>query len=92
MNLIDILTQGDSLDGALCGSDGPDDLKWFPGAYETDEDAKATCRTCPVKAECLEGALEREEPHGIFGGATPEERKRIARNRARKSRAKETTE
>jgi WhiB family transcriptional regulator, redox-sensing transcriptional regulator len=30
--------------------------------------AKAICAMCPVIAECLEGALERREPWGVWGG------------------------
>lgn len=32
------------------------------------EQAKAICAGCPVRAECLEGAVERGERHGIWGG------------------------
>ena len=30
--------------------------------------AKALCTTCPLRAECLAGALERAEPWGVWGG------------------------
>ncbi|WP_083914789.1 WhiB family transcriptional regulator [Ilumatobacter nonamiensis] len=30
--------------------------------------AKAMCALCPLRFECLEGALEREEPWGVWGG------------------------
>jgi WhiB family redox-sensing transcriptional regulator len=30
--------------------------------------AKAMCALCPLSAECLSGALEREEPWGVWGG------------------------
>ena len=32
------------------------------------EYAKALCRTCPLQAMCLDGALERREPWGVWGG------------------------
>lgn len=30
--------------------------------------AKAMCALCPLSTECLRGALEREEPWGVWGG------------------------
>jgi hypothetical protein len=30
--------------------------------------AKAMCGLCPLQAECLDGALERQEPWGVWGG------------------------
>jgi WhiB family redox-sensing transcriptional regulator len=30
--------------------------------------AKEICALCPVMADCLEGALERREPWGVWGG------------------------
>ena len=30
--------------------------------------AKAMCALCPLRLECLAGALEREEPWGVWGG------------------------
>jgi WhiB family redox-sensing transcriptional regulator len=44
------------------------------------EKAKAICNSCPVKSECLEFALRDEIEFGIFGGATPQERKALVRN------------
>lgn len=31
-------------------------------------EAKRICALCPVSAVCLEGALERREPWGVWGG------------------------
>ena len=30
--------------------------------------AKHLCSTCPLQEDCLEGALERKEPWGVWGG------------------------
>jgi len=30
--------------------------------------AKAICAKCPVRQECLDGALARREPWGVWGG------------------------
>jgi WhiB family redox-sensing transcriptional regulator len=32
------------------------------------EIAKSLCASCPVRAACLAGALERREPWGVWGG------------------------
>lgn len=45
--------------------------------------AKALCRTCPMRGACLDGALERSEPHGVWGGELFSEGVVIARKRPR---------
>lgn len=42
--------------------------------------AKAICATCPVKAQCLELAIENAEPWGVWGGFTTLERDRLRAN------------
>lgn len=41
---------------------------WFADTPDGVEFAKALCGTCPARAECLAGALERREPWGVWGG------------------------
>ncbi len=41
---------------------------WFAESPSELELAKARCVTCPIQAECLDGALERAEPWGVWGG------------------------
>ncbi|MDN3358244.1 WhiB family transcriptional regulator [Actinomadura sp. DC4] len=48
--------------------------------------AKAVCRRCPVREECLEAAMEGGEKVGIWGGLTPVERANL-RRRERRARA-----
>lgn len=38
---------------------------------------KAVCETCPLKQACLDWALKSGEPFGIYGGLTPDERKKL---------------
>ena len=32
------------------------------------DESKAICTTCGVQQSCLDGAIERAEPHGVWGG------------------------
>ena len=41
---------------------------WFAEHPDDVEAAKAACLTCPLQQECLQGALERAEPWGVWGG------------------------
>ena len=41
---------------------------WFAEQTVRVEQAKALCRECPLVEACLAGALEREEPWGVWGG------------------------
>lgn len=50
----------------------PDDL----GAIN---EAKAVCATCPVADDCLQFAVETNQPDGIWGGLTVKERMRARR-------------
>lgn len=43
------------------------------GAVQVRE-AKTWCRRCPVTVPCLEAALRRRDPHGVWGGLDPDER------------------
>lgn len=76
---------------AACRGAGTD--PWFPprGAHaETPRDSlgrvdgsegrgKFVCRSCPVRAECLEHALAVPEKHGVWGGLTARERRPLRR-------------
>src|SRR5699024_9997890 len=41
---------------------------WFAEEPRDLERAKVLCTGCPIKAECLAGALARAEPWGVWGG------------------------
>ncbi|RAJ61724.1 transcription factor WhiB [Streptomyces sp. Amel2xB2] len=45
--------------------------------------AKDICASCPVRAACLERALENNEQFGVFGGLTANQRRALRRKRAR---------
>ena len=42
---------------------------WFEQSPADVEFAKALCGACPVRTECLAGALSREEPWGVGVGS-----------------------
>jgi len=41
---------------------------FFADAPAVLAEAKTLCAPCPVRDLCLAGALERHEPHGVWGG------------------------
>jgi WhiB family redox-sensing transcriptional regulator len=53
--------------------------------------AKAVCATCPVVAACRAHALSVQEPYGIWGGLTEEERLEIISNARRNRRSEYVT-
>jgi WhiB family redox-sensing transcriptional regulator len=56
---------------------------WFAEAPADLERAKALCGRCPVRAECLSGALRRAEPWGVWGGEIFERGAVVPRKRPR---------
>lgn len=65
---------------SLCSETDPD--AFFPDKGSPSRAAKAVCRRCPVRRECLDAALERDELFGIWGGLSREERVALKRRRA----------
>lgn len=47
------------------------------------EPAKQICFQCPVREACLEHAIAVREKHGVWGGLTARERRRLIRRRRR---------
>lgn len=66
---------------ALANCRGVDPALLFPERGESTREAKAMCRGCVVRAECLEYALEHGEKFGIWGGMSERERRRMRRER-----------
>ena len=56
---------------------------WFAESPAELEQAKAMCGGCPVRAACLAGALQREEPWGVWGGEIFERGVVVPRKRPR---------
>jgi WhiB family redox-sensing transcriptional regulator len=49
-----------------CRTEDPD--LWFAESPAHINIAKSLCAECPVRAECLAGALQRKELWGVWGG------------------------
>lgn len=65
---------------------GPESAMFFPPSWperreervNRESRAKAICSWCSVRRRCLEFALQAREAHGIWGGLTEAERRRLA--------------
>jgi WhiB family redox-sensing transcriptional regulator len=66
-SLVSLTTQARALDDALpCHRENPQ--LWFSDRPAELQLAKAYCQPCPMRRVCLAGAVERLEPHGVWGG------------------------
>ncbi len=54
---------------------------FFPSDGVGVDRARKICRDCPVANECLEYALENRIDHGVWGGCSERERRRILKRR-----------
>ena len=61
---------------------GVDPDLFFPERGASTREAKAVCRGCEVRDDCLEYALANGEKFGIWGGLSERERRRVRRQRA----------
>lgn len=100
-HLLDSASPG--VDTLPCRSHDPD--LWFAESPAELERAKQLCLGCPIKAACLDSALSRQEPWGVWGGeifehgaVVPRKRPRgrpskaaLARDRAERERAESET-
>ena len=62
-----------------CATQHPD--TFFPSAGVGVEVAKRVCEGCPVQERCLEYALRNRIDHGVWGGCSARQRRRILRAR-----------
>src|SRR4051794_33552003 len=63
----------------LCRNYPP--AKFFPSDGVGVDVARKICATCPVKSPCLEYALIERIDHGVWGGCSERERRRILKRR-----------
>jgi len=58
-----------------------DPTVFFPSDGIGVQAAQRICSECPVKGPCLEYALDNRVDHGVWGGTSERERRRILRRR-----------
>ena len=54
---------------------------FFPSDGVGVDEARKICATCPVQEPCLEYALANRIEHGVWGGCSERERRRILKRR-----------
>jgi WhiB family transcriptional regulator, redox-sensing transcriptional regulator len=64
-------------DLARCAETDPE--AYFPDKGGSTREAKRVCRSCEVRAECLEYAIETDQRFGVWGGLSERERRKLRR-------------
>ena len=81
MNQFEFFVDLPRFDNAQCAEIEDKDL-FFPDNRKTEAERlpqlKAICASCIHEKECLEYALEKQIPYGIWGGSTPADRDTVA--------------
>lgn len=62
---------------AVCGQVDPE--LFFPEKGSATKAPKDICAVCPVRVECLDWALANDVRHGVWGGLSDNERRRLRR-------------
>ena len=57
---------------------------WFDQSAKAQRIAVDLCRECPFILKCAATAIENNEEFGVWGGLTPEDRKRMRKNQSRR--------
>jgi WhiB family redox-sensing transcriptional regulator len=60
---------------------------FFPSDGVGVDVARKICAECPVQAPCLEHALSERIDHGVWGGCSERQRRRILKGRRASARA-----
>ena len=87
LNLLSVSLEASEVDPSVFAADLPcrsaePDL-FFAESPADLERAKTFCAACPARALCLDNALERQEPWGVWGGEIFDQGVVIARKRPR---------
>lgn len=68
---------------ARCRGSNTNTFYPHPSDNATAVVARAICASCPVADACLDYALGIGEPHGIWGGTSERQRRKLRRARAK---------
>lgn len=71
---------------AKCNGTSPE--LFFPAIEAEQEVVKQFCTACPVRQDCLEYALKTRQDHGVWGGTTEADRRRIIKQRGAKRKVR----
>lgn len=74
----------------LCANQPPE--TFFPSDGVGVEIAKRVCMKCPVQEGCLEYALSNRIDHGVWGGTSERQRRRILKARRKEAEKTERRE
>ncbi|WP_165913124.1 WhiB family transcriptional regulator [Tamaricihabitans halophyticus] len=61
---------------AACRSDSG--LDWYSADPVVQAECVRVCGGCPVRSDCLVEAMSSQDPWGIWGGVTPQQRESLA--------------
>lgn len=66
-----------------CTKEDPDlyTESWADSSNLSAHKAAKLCDGCPVKDLCLDYAISNNETHGVWGGQTPRDRKKLRKQR-----------
>jgi WhiB family redox-sensing transcriptional regulator len=67
--------QPDWRESAACAQIGPE--MWFSEDGVQTPNAIKICGNCDVRAQCLQFAIDNEIRHGVYGGTTAGDRRRM---------------
>lgn len=75
---------------ALCAGEAPD--VFFPSDGVGVLRAQKICAKCPVVEDCLEYALANHISHGVWGGSSERQRRRLQHQRQQERMKRAVTE
>lgn len=74
-SLLQTIEQPLWMEHAACRTAGP--LPFYPEPLHRADLAREYCDSCPVVDDCLIHAVVVNETHGVWGGCSPRERRRV---------------